>query len=143
MNNLTRIAGQGQAEPTQPQAAGSADLDPTHDAVLAVQMTPIVLGGVDRPAGLAATILEAVKARPDSDDERDAYGCALRLALEHAVTPPAAATPTVAREGSRDTALQSPTITRQQKAFLATLGTRGEPTEAQFVKLRHIVGVVT
>ena len=134
--------GARQAEPPQIQAQGSGDREPSLDADVEARLQSIVSDAVTRLGDLAATILDATRAGPDADNHWAAFCRALRVGLEQAVTQPAPATPVTAWQNLRDTAFLSPTITQRQRAFLATLGTRGPPTEEQLAKLHHIAGTV-
>lgn len=134
--------GPGRAEPSPIQAPGSIDPEPKRAADLAAHLAPIASTVVDRLGDLASTILEATKSGPDADDRWAAFCLALRLGLEQAVTPPAPTARPVSWQDLRDEALLSPAITRSQRVFLATLGTRGPPTPEQLAKLHHIAGAV-
>ena len=133
-------AGPSDVESTAPQAAGSTDPEPKREADRAALLAPIVRATVNRVGDLAATILEATRSGPDTDNRWDAFSRALRVGLQQAVMPPAPATPVRAWQDLRDTAMRSPAITRAQQTLLATLGTRGPPTEEQLAKLDHITG---
>lgn len=128
------------ADPPQPQKDKAATPPTEPNADLAAQLALIVSDAVTRLAPMASTILAATKSGPDADDGWDAFYRALRLGLEQAVMPPEPTARPVSWQNLRDTALLSPVITRAQQVFLATLGTRGPPTEEQLAKLYHIAG---
>ena len=126
----------------QPRTDGVGTPPTEPNADLAAQLAPIVTTAVHRLGDLAATILEATKAGPSSDDRWDAFCCLLRVALRQTVTPPTPVTPVSTWQDVRDTALLLPMIPPRQRAFLATLGTRGPPTPEQLSKLYHIGGLI-
>ncbi len=129
------------ADQPQMDGVGTSPTEPSAD--LAAQLAPIVTTAVHRLGDLAATILEATKAGPSSDDRWSAFCCLLRVALQQRIAE--GPRPGLERswQDMRDTALLSSKITQRQRMFLAMLGDRGEPREEQRAKLNHIVRVTS
>lgn len=129
------------ADQPQMDGVGTPPTEPSAD--LAAQLAPIVTTAVHRLGDLAATILEATKAGPSSDDRWSAFCCLLRVALRQRIVEGPRPGPERSWRDLRDAALLSPKITQRQRIFLATLGDRGEPREEQLLTLHHIAGVAS